>query len=140
MSERSWLGPLLVAWLASACIDSAAPDLSQEVAGAIDGQITDRNGAAVPEPVVTLVLLSQPLGGQSRQLSQAVVTGGSNGRFVVGFILQRVEPQTALLNLSVSPPIGSNLLPADTVGIPVRLARGFPPVDTTVVILALPPR
>jgi hypothetical protein len=34
----------------------------------------------------------------------------------------------------------ADLLPADTVGISVRLARGFPPVDTTVVILALPPR
>lgn len=130
----------LVLFLAG-CLDTGTPvDPSEQVSGAVQGQVTDAAGAGVNGPAVTLTVVTPPVNGQSRLLQQATIIADQNGRYVVSFIVDREEPQTALLTVAAVPPPGTGLAQRDSVGIPIKFARGFPPRDTTYVQLALPAR
>jgi hypothetical protein len=126
--------------LLAGCISSSAPDPADQVAGTVEGQITRADGSAVAGPGVSLALLTQPVGGQSRLLSQTSFVADAQGRFLIVFIMQRVEPQTAILAISASPPPGSGLLQRDSVGLAVRISRTIPTPDTAYIALALPAR
>ncbi len=112
----------------------------EQVSGAVAGQVTGPGGEAVRGPAVTVVVLTQPVNGQSSVLQQGTVIGDENGRYALGFVIDRQPPQTAVLLVSVLPPPATGLASRDTLGIPMRLDRGYPPRDTTFVQIRLPVR
>jgi hypothetical protein len=124
----------------TACISSTAPDPANQVHTAIRGFIVDQNGDGVGAPLVSITILGSPSGGSAKLLASTQLVPDDAGRFVVTFSINDEVPQTGYAALSVTPAPGTGLAGRDTSGIPVQLQRGFPPVDTTVVTVALQPR
>ena len=132
--------PLAVVLATGGCIGSTAPDPANQVHTAIRGFIVDQNGDGVAAPLVAITIVSKPVNGVSKLLSSTQLLPDDAGRFVVTFTLNDETPQTGYTQLSVTPAPGTGLVGRDTVGIPVQFQRGFPPLDTTVVTITLPPR
>lgn len=112
----------------------------EQVSGAVAGQVTGPGGEGVRGPAVTVVVLTQPINGQSSVLQQGTVIGDESGRYALGFLVDRQPPQTAILLISVLPPPATGLAARDTLGPSMRLDRGYPPRDTTFVQITLPAR
>jgi hypothetical protein len=124
----------------AACISTSGPDPADRVGATVEGQVTRTDGTGVSGPSVSLQLITQPVGGQSRLLSGTSIVADAQGRFVVTFIMNGEEPQTALLVMAVTPPPASGLANRDSVGLPVRVSRTIPTPDTSYIALALPAR
>lgn len=131
---------LALAVAGAGCFDSTVTDPANQVHTAIRGFIVDQNGDGVGAPLVAITIVSAPVNGVSKLLSSTQLLPDDQGRFVVTFSVNDEPPQTGYARLTVTPAPGTGLAGRDTLGIPVQFEHGFPPLDTTVVTVTLPPR
>ncbi len=125
---------LIVAGVAG-CLGTTTPS-GQQSSGTVAGQVLRSNGDSVGGAIVGFILTTVAVNNVSQLLGQVSILAGDDGRFVQSFVTA-VAPQTAVLEILVTPPIGKGLLPLDTVQISVRLGATYPPADTTYVPLVL---
>lgn len=122
------------------CIATGDPvDPSRRTVAAVAGQVTRTDGSKVGGPLVSVTLFGQVTGGSAKLVGQSNVLADNDGRFLFVFITNEAV-QIGTADVSVTPPIGSGLLPRDTTGIPVRFVQGQVATDTAYVQLVLPPR
>jgi hypothetical protein len=79
---------------------------------------------------------SLPVNGTAELLSQLQIIATDDGRFTGIFIISG-DPRDAEVSVRVTPPIGSQLNPADSTAIPLKFGNVFPPHDTTFVQMTL---
>ena len=137
-SWRSEGALLLAAAVASGCVGSTQ-ESGPTVAGAVSGQVRRQDGTGVGGAVLGFTLTTQPVAGTATLLSSASLTASDQGNYTLVFLIGG-QPQTAVLSVAVTPPIGSGLRGKDTTGLALRLSTAYPPSDTTYLFFDLAPR
>ena len=123
------------------CIGASTVDNSKQASAIVMGQVLKPDGVTpIGGPIVVAQLLGPAVNGVSQLLSQGSYVGDDNGRFLFLFLMNGVDPQNGTVNLSVTAPIASGFLSKDTLSIPVRIANGWTPTDTTYVQIKLQAR
>jgi len=134
------LAAVAVLVLVAGCIGDTIIDPTDFVTGAVQGQVVGPNGDPVSNPAVALTLVTKPVNGTSRLLSQTNFVANEQGRFAVKFLVQNEPAQDALLSITANPPPGSGLTVKDSIGIVVKMAKIDPPTDTAYVEMRLAAR
>jgi hypothetical protein len=125
---------------ASGCLSTTGPNSGKQAATAITGLVKRADGSPVSGPLVTVQLTTKPAGGTAQLIAQANVIAADDGNFLFVFLLNGYDAQDGVVNLTVTPPIGTPLLPFDSAGIPVKLVAGALATDTAFVFVTMQPR
>jgi hypothetical protein len=138
MARRSCraLGAIGAAGILFGCLSTTVDNSGPQSAGAVQGRVTKSDGTPVQSALLFFTLTTVPVGGVAQLIGSTSLLSGADGSYVQPFVVQ-VEPGSFELEIQVTPPIGSLLLPVDTVAIPIRLGSSFPPRDTAFVQITL---
>lgn len=141
MRMQRMMTPGLALLTLAACLSVGTPvDPSKQTIAAVAGQVTRLDGTPVGGPLVTVTLLGALSNGSAKFVGQSSVLADNSGRFLFIFLLGNEPLQVGSASVSVTPPLGSQLLPRDTIGIPVKFLLGPQASDTAYVQLTLAPR
>ena len=140
MNGRRFWGAIAVACLGSAGCLSTDPGSTQAVTGVLTGRITKTDGTGVGFATLGVQLETVPVNGVAQILTSGALQAAADGSYVVNFLVYDQPEQPARVRLSITPPIGSQLLALDTADIPINLHDVSPPTDTAWVFVELQPR
>ena len=103
----------------------------------VTGQIFRPDGTTpVPDPAISIQLLSATVNGTSTLIGSGSLNGDSLGRFAFPF-RTGAPVQVGSATMTVTPRPGLGLVGRDTSGIPVRILPTDPPTESTFVRLTL---
>lgn len=127
--------PLLLFFLftSSLLLSSGCAELQLDlftVNGIVSGRVLDQQGAPVRPATVRAIV------GAPRQSSDSALTD-TEGAYSIRFQGFSEPDVRAPLVLQITPPSSAVLLPRDTAGLTIVIARGWPPREPTVVDIVL---